>query len=154
MDTVDKATRSRIMSSIRAKGNRSTEGRLRMMLVRAGITGWKLHGTHLVGNPDFVFEGIRLALFVDGCFWHACPRCGHMPKSNRRYWRAKLDRNIRRDRRQRARLRREGWSVVRVWAHELQDGAKVVAKVSRAIAKREGDGPRLDGPSTQPKPRH
>ena len=145
VDTVDKATRSRIMSSIRSRGNKSTEGRLRMALVRNGITAWRMHAQDVRGNPDFVFDEIRLAVFVDGCFWHGCRKCGHRPKSNRKYWNAKLDRNVRRDRSQRSKLRREGWSVLRVWAHELDDLGGVARRVTAAIEKRKrGQSSRQD----------
>ena len=107
-----------------------------MALVRAGIRGFRLHARDVTGSPDFVFDSIRLAVFVDGCFWHGCPRCGHRPKSNRKYWNAKLDRNISRDRRTRSKLRRQGWSVIRVWAHDLSVPAKALAKVASAIASR------------------
>ncbi|MFC1806051.1 very short patch repair endonuclease [Planctomycetota bacterium] len=135
MDTVDKATRSRIMTSIRSKGNRSTERRLRMLLVRSGISGWRLLPEGVAGNPDFIFPDLALAVFVDGCFWHGCPRCGHRPSSNRKYWNAKLDRTKARDRRLRAKLRRQGWSVIGVWEHELRQPDRAIAKLRRAMSK-------------------
>jgi len=140
MDTVDKATRSRIMASIRYRGNRSTELKLRMLLVRAGISGWTLLPGDLIGNPDFVFPTIRLVVFVDGCFWHGCPRCGHTPGTNKKYWTAKLQRTKVRDKRQRAKLRRDGWSVLSIWEHELVSSGKVLARVQRAIRRRGGGG--------------
>src|SRR5271157_3554075 len=89
--------RSRIMSAIRGKSNKTTEVRLRMALVRHGVKGWVLHPGGLQGTPDFYFPGSRLAVFVDGCFWHSCPRCGHTPKTRSEFWRAKLGRNKQRD---------------------------------------------------------
>lgn len=133
MDNVDKVTRSRIMASIKSAGNRSTERRMRMLLVRAGIRGWTVRPQGFLANPDFVFRSIPLAVFVDGCFWHGCPKCGHWPSSNRKYWNAKLERNIRRDRRLRARLRKEGWSVLGVWAHELANPSAVCRRILAAL---------------------
>jgi DNA mismatch endonuclease (patch repair protein) len=136
MDRVDKATRSRIMSRIRSKGNLSTERRLRMLMVRAGIAGWKALPRNLPGNPDFVFPHIPLAIFVDGCFWHGCPRCYHRPLSNRQYWDAKVLRNEARDRRVRANLRRGGWSVLRIWEHGLNTPAEVVSRINAVLRKK------------------
>jgi len=121
MDTVSGQRRSEIMSAVRGRGNRSTEWRLRAALVRCGIRGWKLHYPLLPGNPDFAFPRERLAVFVDGCFWHGCPRCGRQPKTNREFWRTKILGNVARDRRKRAHLRRLGWRVIRVWEHDFKD---------------------------------
>ena len=65
--------RSRAMAAVRGKGNISTEQRLRLALVRAGVSGWTLHTKSIVGCPDFYFAKQRLAIFTDGCFWHGCP---------------------------------------------------------------------------------
>lgn len=77
--------------------------------------------------PDVVFSGARLALFVDGCWWHRCPDHGSTPRSNTAYWRPKLDRNVERDRLVNAALAEAGWTVVRVWEHEVAADAGVVA---------------------------
>jgi len=114
--------RSRIMSSVRGKRNKTTEGSLRMALVRAGLKGWKLHAVDLPGKPDFYFPTKRVAVFVDGCFWHGCPRCGHVPKTNTSFWRLKIKRNQERDARARRYLRSIGIQVVRFWEHELRNG--------------------------------
>lgn len=92
-----------------------------MALVRARITGWTLHASELPGRPDFYFPAKRVAVFVDGCFWHGCPRCGHVPKTNDGFWQLKIKRNRQRDAKVRARLRRRGVRVVRFWEHELRD---------------------------------
>src|SRR5690242_4583024 len=89
--------RSHVMSAIRSSGNRSTELRLRLALVRAGIPGWKLHVTGLPGRPDFFFPRRNLAVFVDGCFWHGCPKCGHLPRTNHLFWKTKISRTKMRD---------------------------------------------------------
>ncbi|MFB3814869.1 MAG: very short patch repair endonuclease [Terriglobales bacterium] len=113
--------RSRIMSSIRGKRNKTTESALRMALVRARICGWTLHAHDLPGRPDFYFRDHRLAVFVDGCFWHGCPRCGHLPKTHSGFWQLKITRNRQRDKQTRERLQRRGIRVVRYWEHELRE---------------------------------
>jgi DNA mismatch endonuclease Vsr len=75
----------------------------------------------ITGVPDFYFPLRRLAVFVDGCFWHGCPRCGHIPKANRSYWSQKLARNKRRDARVGRDLRANGIRVVRIWECRLRD---------------------------------
>jgi DNA mismatch endonuclease, patch repair protein len=126
------------MASIRSRGNRTTEGRLRMALVSHGVRGWTVLPDGVLGRPDFVFSRARLALFVDGCFWHGCRRCYIPPRSNKPYWKAKLERNRKRDRRTRARLRREGWMVVSLWEHELRTPSRAVIKVLRVLQRRRG----------------
>jgi len=112
--------RSANMRSIRSKGNRTTEWRLRSLLVRNKITGWRLGSESYPGNPDFVFPKRALAIFIDGCFWHGCPLCGHTPKTNATYWRSKIERNKERDKRNSRRLRRSGFKVVRIWECALK----------------------------------
>lgn len=72
----------------------------------------------LPGRPDIVFPRARIAVFVDGCFWHRCPQHSTFPKTNSAWWAAKLDANVARDRRQDHQLADAGWAVVRVWEHE------------------------------------
>ena len=133
-------TRSRIMGSIRSKSNRSTERRLRFALVRAGIRGWKLHVPSVLGCPDFFFPKQRIAVFVDGCFWHGCPKCGHIPRTRSEFWRAKIDRNRQRDRDIARRLRKQGVLVVRVWEHDLAVTGRLHITLS-AIKKMVVTGP-------------
>lgn len=112
--------RSRIMSSIRGKRNKSTEVPLRMALVRAGLKGWVLHPDDIEGKPDFYFPKRRVAVFVDGCFWHGCLRCGHIPKTNRPFWSAKIIRNRQRDAATSRSLSARYVKVVRIWEHDIK----------------------------------
>lgn len=112
--------RSRIMSSIRGKRNKSTEIPLRMALVRAGLKGWVLHPDGIQGKPDFYFPKKRLAVFVDGCFWHGCGRCGHVPKTNRQFWSAKIVRNRKRDTLTSRSLGAQHVTVIRIWEHDIK----------------------------------
>jgi DNA mismatch endonuclease (patch repair protein) len=116
--------RSDMMSAVRGRHNRSTEQRLRMALVRAGVGGWTLHPADIVGHPDFWFSATGTAVFVDGCFWHGCPRCGHTPTSNRKFWAEKIKGNKRRDRRVSRLLRQQGCRVVRLWEHQISSSAR------------------------------
>ncbi len=133
MDTVNKKRRSEIMASIRCSGNRSTEKALRATLVSLGIRGWVLTVRNILGKPDFVFPLARVAVFVDGCFWHNCPTCKRKwPKTNRKYWEDKIRGNAVRDRQIRNRLRRDGWIIVRIWEHEVKaNPQKAVKKIAR-----------------------
>ncbi len=126
--------RSRIMSAIRSSGNRSTEAAFRLALVRAGIRGWKLRQLHVAGCPDFLFPREGVAVFLDGCFWHGCPRCGHLPGTNRAYWATKIDRNRERDAKVGRTLRSAGLLVVRFWEHEIQrDSRKCVRRLRKHL---------------------
>ncbi len=109
-----------------------------MLLVRAGISGWRLHPKNLTGHPDFVFESLRIAIFVDGCFWHQCPRCRLTPSSNLDYWMPKLRRNRERDWQVRLRLNEQGWLVLRIWEHELNVPGRAIHFIRAAISKRGG----------------
>ena len=84
------------------------------------------------GRPDFVFPSVKLAVFVDGCFWHGCPKHGHTPASNIEYWESKLARNRQRDKRVSAELRAKGWLVIRVWEHSLKQ-ERLIAKTLRIV---------------------
>ncbi len=109
------------MRAIRARGNRSTETRFRGFLARLGIRRWKVRPKGVPGNPDFFFPDVQGAIFVDGCFWHGCPDCGHVPSVNRPYWREKIKGNRRRDYEVGSQLRKSGIRVMRIWEHELRE---------------------------------
>lgn len=130
MDNVSAAVRSRTMAAVKSTGNRSTERVLRARLVRSGCRGWRMHARDLVGCPDFVFDEARVAVFVDGCFWHGCPSCHRPPSSNQEYWTRKVARNVARDKRYSRKLRSDGWRVLRVWEHALRvDPARVLRRI-------------------------
>jgi DNA mismatch endonuclease, patch repair protein len=115
------ARRSRNMRAIKASSNATTELCLRAHLVRNRIRGWKLRPKNVRGCPDFFFAAPGVAVFVDGCFWHGCPKCGHTPKTNRPYWSKKLAGNRLRDNRVRSALRDSGIRVVRIWECRLRN---------------------------------
>lgn len=117
-DVFSKAKRSQVMSRIRGRGNKNTELLLVRVFRAEGIIGWRRHSA-LFGSPDFTFRKHRLVVFVDGCFWHCCPKHATAPKNNADYWRKKLDRNVERDRLVNRTLRKAGWHVLRIWEHDL-----------------------------------
>jgi DNA mismatch endonuclease, patch repair protein len=129
--------RSRIMSAIRGKGNKSTEERLRKLLKEQGIKGWRCH-LPFPGRPDFCFPKFHLAIFVDGCYWHGCPACFKLPKQNTTFWAEKIARNRTRDRRNTRKLRSEGWSVMRIWEHSLSLAPSGVTKRLHLMLRRKG----------------
>lgn len=131
-DVFTKAKRSEVMSRIRSRGNKDTEIALARLFRRHRITGWRRH-QNIFGRPDFVFPGLKLAVFVDGCFWHLCPRHGTKPATNRAFWRRKFSRNQKRDRLVNGTLRRAGWRVLRIWEHELAGESQLVRKIQKAL---------------------
>lgn len=121
------------MAAIRGKHTKSTEVVLRMALVRAKISGWRLHASDLPGKPDFYFAKSKVAIFVDGCFWHGCHYCGHIPKTRRSFWQLKIMRNKQRDRATSRKLRAQGLVVMRFWEHSLAS-EKTIIKVLKQIS--------------------
>jgi DNA mismatch endonuclease, patch repair protein len=126
--------RSEIMSKVKGRENQATELRLIGVFREFGIRGWRRRAA-VFGNPDFVFPAVRLAVFVDGCFWHGCPVHGSLPATNRRFWTLKLKRNTERDRVVGRELKRSGWFVLRIWQHELRAPDKVARRVRQALIR-------------------
>jgi DNA mismatch endonuclease (patch repair protein) len=126
--------RSRHMAKIKATGNATTEVRLRMLLVRAGIRGFSVQPGGLPGRPDFAFRAACVTVFVDGCFWHGCARCGHTPRTNTTYWATKIRRNRRRHHSVAAASRAMGIAAVRIRECDLRrrPGACILT-IRRAI---------------------
>lgn len=133
-DIFSRRKRSAVMAAIRSRRNLATEMRLAALLRASGISGWRRQ-QKLPGNPDFVFRRERVAVFVDGCFWHCCPMHGRIPTTNEHYWIPKLARNKRRDRMVSRSLKQKGWRVVRIWYHELSKERRVVTKVRTALRR-------------------
>jgi DNA mismatch endonuclease (patch repair protein) len=133
-DIWSKQKRSEVMSLIRSRGNKATELRLIEIFREYGITGWR-RNQPLLGKPDFTFRRERVVVFVDGCFWHGCPKCFKRPKSNQVFWDTKIANNRKRDRHVSREFRRLGWQVVRVWQHQLKTPARVAGRVKRILEK-------------------
>jgi DNA mismatch endonuclease (patch repair protein) len=132
--TVEK--RSLVMSRIRGSGNKDTELRMMALFRAHRVTGWR-RGVTLFGKPDFVFHRERVVVFVDGCFWHGCPKPKHapLPKNRAEWWAAKLARNRERDLLVTRTLRKAGWRVVRIWECDLRraNWDRVARRILRVI---------------------
>ena len=133
-DVFTAAKRSEVMSLIRGSGNRSTELRAIALFRQGKIHGWR-RGQPLPGKPDFTFLSHRLAVFIDGCFWHGCPRHFRAPASNADFWSAKISRNRQRDREVGRALRARGWKVIRVWEHEMRSERSRARLLARILQK-------------------
>jgi len=121
------------MSLVKSAHGRTTERRLRAHLVCRGISGWTMNERRLPGRPDFVFHGVRLIIFVDGCFWHGCTRCKRPPKTNVSFWTDKVRMNQSRDKKVTAALKRRGWVVIRVKECDLRDAqytGRIITKIA------------------------
>ena len=127
MDTLSSQARSALMSRVRSRGNRSTELKLIQWFRRSRIRGWRRR-QKVYGHPDFVFWPRKIAVFVDGDFWHGHPTRGRIPKTNRAFWARKVAANRKRDRWVNRVLRSKGWMVIRIWESELNK-SKMVAKL-------------------------
>jgi len=133
VDVFTSKKRSEIMSRVKGRGNRATELRLIEIFRLYKITGWR-RNAEVFGRPDFAFKTGRVAVFVDGCFWHDCPIHGGLPKTNRRFWREKLRRNKARDRLVNRTLKRNGWKSLRLWQHDLRRAERVAHRVKLCLA--------------------
>jgi DNA mismatch endonuclease (patch repair protein) len=123
------------MSRIRSRGNKATEVALAKFFRRRQITGWRRR-QKIYGKPDFIFPKIKLAVFVDGCFWHGCARHSTQPKNNAAFWRKKIAGNQTRDRLVTRTLRKDGWRVLRIWEHDLTRKAqpRLLRRLQKALA--------------------
>jgi DNA mismatch endonuclease (patch repair protein) len=107
------------MRKIKSNGNKSTELRLIRLFQENAIAGWRRRYP-VIGRPDFVFLDKKIAIFVDGCFWHGHDCRNTRPKSNEEYWKKKREHNIQHDKFVKARFEARGWTVLRIWECELQ----------------------------------
>ena len=122
------------MQAIRAKGNKSTELKMVKLFRENNITGWRRH-LPLPGKPDFTFRKEKLTLFVDGCFWHRCPKCFRDPKTNAEFWKNKIEKNVKRDRKVTNELKQAGWSVVRLWECQLKKPQRFLTRIQKKLEK-------------------
>jgi DNA mismatch endonuclease (patch repair protein) len=134
-DVLTQTQRSHCMSHIRSRDTKP-EVRLRKALWALGLR-YRL-GSRLPGKPDAVFPADRVALFVDGCFWHQCTKHAVKPKTNGTFWRSKLKANVDRDRRVNRELRALGWRVIRVWEHDIKSNTEDLALRLSSRIRRTG----------------
>lgn len=132
MDTHSKSQRSYNMSQIRSKDTKP-EIAFRKFIWNKGVRGYRIH-SKLRGTPDLYFPTKKIAVFIDGCFWHQCPECFKKPKSNLKYWNAKIRRNVERDIETDIYLGEQDIHVLRLWEHEIKiDIIKCVNKLKKLI---------------------
>lgn len=133
-DVLTKAQRSYNMSQIRSE-NTTPELFLQMLLISKGITNFEIHPKSIPGKPDLYFSDNMSAIFVDGCFWHACKECFKPPQTNREFWISKMRTNINRDRHVNAKLKSLGIKVFRIKEHELKNNPeKILRKIEERIS--------------------
>jgi DNA mismatch endonuclease, patch repair protein len=141
VDTRSPEQRRRIMAAVRSS-NTGPELRLRRALYAAGVRGWRCHYKGAPGRPDLAWPALRVAVFVDGAFWHGHPS-RHKQGRSGAYWDEKIARNVERDRQVDAALASLGWTVVRMWDFELaRDPEGAVERVSGALRERADESVR------------
>lgn len=135
-DVFSPEKRSSVMRQVKASGT-TPERRVRQLLTRMGLR-YRLQRRDLPGAPDIVMPGRRIALFVHGCFWHGhdCKRGARIPKQNRDYWTAKVERNRTRDAKTRAALETSGWTPIVIWECELRDEPALQARLAKSLYER------------------
>ena len=119
-DVFDKEKRSEIMSAVRSKRNKSTELKLIEVFKENGIVGWR-RNYKVKGHPDFIFPRKKIAIFVDGCFWHGHDCRNTRPSDNAEYWTKKRERNMKHDKEMTALFEKRGWTLIRIWECELKN---------------------------------
>lgn len=118
-DVFNKEKRSQVMSLVRSKNNKTTELKLIEIFKQNGIIGWR-RNYKVKGHPDFVFLDKKIAIFVDGCFWHGHDCRNTRPAENAEFWQRKRERNIAHDKEITLLFERRGWTVIRIWECELK----------------------------------
>lgn len=128
-DVFSKKKRSQIMSKIRSK-----ETKLEINFKNL-ISGFKFrYQQNIFGKPDFASKKLRIAIFVDSCFWHKCPQHFRKPKTNNSYWKLKIDRNVERAKEVNVFLKRNGWKILRLWEHEIKKNPeKSINKIKKLM---------------------
>ena len=132
--SVDEGIRKSMQSN---KGkDTKPEIRVRALLRKIGFPGYRLYRKDLPGKPDIAYPGRKIAIFVNGCFWHRCPRCNpSFPKTNVEFWKRKFDRNVERDRENMEALKEMGWIPVTVWECELKNPDALEARLGQILGK-------------------
>lgn len=110
------------MAAIRGRDNKSTELALAACFRKNRIKGWRRQSRNVPGKPDFIFKNKHIIVFIDGCFWHGCKMHATTPKTNQLFWKNKISNNIRRDKIVNNELRGLGWTVIRIWEHDIKGG--------------------------------
>jgi DNA mismatch endonuclease, patch repair protein len=123
-DVLTQEQRKLNMSSIKGK-NTSPELKLRKLIYSKGVRGYRVH-PNIPGKPDVIFTKYKLAIFVDGCFWHKCPVHFKEPDTRKEFWLEKINQNVERDQIVNLKLKEAGWIVLRIWEHQIRENPDVV----------------------------
>ena len=124
-DVLTKEQRSYNMSRIRGKWTRQE------IIIHNKLKGRKIkHKMHpkISGKPDIMLKDAKVLVFLDGCFWHKCPRCFNEPENNREFWISKIEDNVRNDKIITRNLKKDGWKVLRIWEHEIRNDSDICIK--------------------------
>jgi len=126
-------TTSRVMSANKGKDTKP-ELRLRRAIWNKHIRGYRLHWKQVPGRPDIAFVSKKLAVFVNGCYWHRCPHCHpHEPKSNIDFWKRKFEANVARDKKKKEALQTQGWQVLTIWECEIKKNIDACVEQIRQV---------------------
>ena len=124
-DRFSKDIRSKIMSSIRSK-NTQPELLVRKLIWSSGKR-YRVHDRTVYGTPDISHKGKKLAIFIDGCFWHGCRKCTAIPQTNTAFWRKKINDNRKRRKKVVSKLKLDGWKMMEFWEHDVKENPNLVA---------------------------
>lgn len=140
VDNLKPKDRKKTMQAVKGKDTR-LEKRLFAMLAGMKVKGWRKNANDILGKPDVTFLQERVAIFIDGCFWHGCPICDRkLPQTNQEYWARKIKRNVELAQIYNHKLTDNGWIVIRIWEHEVNDREamqKIRATVRQALNKEQ-----------------
>ena len=134
VDVLTKKQRSYNMSQIKSK-NTKPELKIRHFLYSKNIRGYRVN-SKLPGRPDVVFTKYKLVIFIDGCFWHKCPKCYREPQTNKEYWVNKIEKNVERDKKVNKILKSDGWKVLRFYEHQIKNINGCFSIIIRELRKR------------------
>lgn len=127
-DTFSKEKRSQIMSRIRSK---ETKLELKFKELLKGLRF--SYQPKIKGKPDFALKKYKIAIFIDSCFWHKCPKHFRQPSTNKKYWISKIDRNVERAKEVNNQLKNKGWKVLRFWEHEIKGNSKKCLSIIKEV---------------------
>lgn len=133
-DILTKQQRSLAMSAVKSKGSK-IEKQIANFLKQKGVH-FKIHPSKLPGKPDFIINKTHVVIFVDSCFWHGCKYHGSIPKSNKIFWKKKIERNKTRDKEINLQYKKMGWSVIRIWEHDLKSDSEKISRIFKGLSKK------------------
>lgn len=133
VDVLTRKQRSFNMSRIKS-GNTTPEAIIRKALRNAGLK--HSHSSYIFGKPDIIFKKPKIAVFIDGCFWHKCPKCFVTPATRKSFWMNKIGKNIKRDKEVNQTLKKKGWRVIRFWEHHVRKNTlRSVLKIRKELGR-------------------